>query len=256
MKKTYLWLAVFLSPLLFSAELCTDAQAKTEKTLILRQASDTLGTITTYINKSAVKILIPDPDCYFISKAPTWKVVLYNARNKVGFEMPFSQWMKHSPRFMPSSFDDRFNYLILEKEKLTWLGMPARKFVFPCSRVNGVLQHPSSALQGEYITVVSPLVNEKTGVILQKTLAVPQGPGIPVYLLTKAPELKRHVNLSWRTGGDTQLLRTLRTEQKDVPDSFFTYPKDYKQVDLEVDVLMNQSKKDAIEEMVKGMSHY
>ena len=241
---------------LFSCQTCSATEARSEETLVLHQSSDTLGLITTYINKSAVKILMPDSQCYLITKAPTWNVVIYNAHNKLGFEMGFSDWMKHSPRFMLSSFDDRYGYLILEKQKLTWLQMPATKFDFPCKIFNGKLTPPMNGMQGEYITALSPLVSEKTCGILQKALVVPKAPGLPLYVLTKFPEQKRKGALSWRTGGDSTLLRTIRAEKKDVQDSFFDYPKAYKRKELEVDVLMDKSKSDAIEDVVNGMGAF
>jgi hypothetical protein len=199
---------------------------------------------------------MPDNQCYLITKAPTWKVVIYNARTKLGFEMGFTSWMRHNPRFMLSSFDDRYAYQILEKQKLTWLQMPATKFDFPCKIFNGKLSPPANGMQGEYITALSPLVSEQTCAILQKALVVPKAPGLPLYVLTKFPERERKGGLTWRTGGDSTLLRTIRTEQKEIPESFFDYPKDYQRKDLEVDVLMDKSKSDAIEDVVKGMGAF
>ncbi|MGH9549945.1 MAG: hypothetical protein ACRD3W_11250, partial [Terriglobales bacterium] len=64
-----------------------------QKTLAIDQLHYGFGKWTVYTNRKALKIVSP-VGSYILAMAPTWRIVVFNPVNKLGFAVPYAKYIK------------------------------------------------------------------------------------------------------------------------------------------------------------------
>jgi len=226
--------SLYLAPAATAAK-----QAEGEKTFVLKQNGDTYGDTTTYINKHALKMVVDGSKVTLLATAPSWRVVLFNDRNRTAYSSSYDDWLLHVPETTYAGHDWTRYPLIVQPEgpQVPRLG----RMAVHC-KVLGVLKEgglkPSKRItNGHYLVLKNLPVAFQACAILEKALSCPGFPdGLPLefYNLRKAGKIEAFKS---DLGGTEHFFATKNIEEKTVPDSFFQYPHGYKPERREAEVL-------------------
>lgn len=224
--------------MLFSATgdgTCAAKDSK-EKSLVISSGCESLGGVTIFINRHAIKIQPKTFSAYIVAKEPDWRVVVFNPSSGNGMEMPYKDWLVHrmqiSYLYYPKDTGNDYNFF------------PAGKRVvegFTCERLGCIRNNEKRdyAPDREYLVLKNDLANVKACRVLASAMSTPQYDAVPISFTVT------------RKDRSTQMLKTTKIEEKIVPASFFTYPKTYKKCKNEYDVL-HEGRTDRMMENVFG----
>lgn len=194
-----------------------------QKAIIVHQKSDCYGPVTTYYTDKAVKMVMDNTKIFLVATAPEWRVVFYDPDKNQALELPLDQWLKHTPS--PT-------YLPEDAKRSKWKATPDGKGV--CVGHN--CEKYAVGTNGQYLALENTLAAPEACHIMQKFLYVPQVKGIPMnYAFHLEPKNKPSYLKSF--GGSQSVLVMVKYESGSEPDTFFSYPKKFKNVRREIDVL-------------------
>ena len=211
--------------------------AASEKALAIKQSSLSVGVSVSYLTSQALRVDIGSDKTYLVAKAPSWKVVLFNSVNNCGLEMSYNQWISHHPKWNHGKDTDWLPF-----EKMLKVASPlvdGRKctdYVLAELLPSGRLVPKTGGTSGHFIVAEVEDIAPQALHILQRTLDMPQTTGLPLRLTISGK--KRHVEgMALSMGGDSHMLATNSIKTVEVPASTFAYPKGFKVVPHETEVL-------------------
>lgn len=219
--------------------LCPDffsAAAASDKALLLKQSSTSIGASESYLTSQAIRININDKS-YLIAKAPTWRVVLFNSLNKTGLQMSYQQWISHHPKWNHGKDVDWVpseHLLKVASPKID--GRQCTDYLLADLLPNGRLVAKQAGISGHLLVTKVEAVAPQAIHVLQRTLDVPQTADLPLRLTLNGKE-RQVEGMKFVLGGDTHLLATKVIKAAEVDPTIFTYPKNFRAVDTEIAVL-------------------
>jgi len=227
---------------------------KADKTVVITQIGQGLGTTKTYINRRAIKVVILGSTTYLVARAPKWQVMFCNDENRKALSMPLAEWLKHDTYTTYAGKEwDRFVLTLSPPRDVKKFGRPVKFYkivgafkaghVMPCKRMPN----------GDYYVLPDMNVASQALGIMQKALNCPgTASGIPLELTKREPDKEMKAFMS-TPGGDEHMLCTDKIEEIVVPDSFFVYPKNYAQAKLEVTVLNDDKRRNRVDDVAKDL---
>lgn len=208
-----------------------------EKALYLKQAAVSVGATESYLTSQGIRINLGNDKIYLVAKAPAWRVVLFNSITKKGLEMPYAKWISHHPAWNHGKADDWVPSVhLLKVASRTIDGRHCTDYVLAKLMPNGRLLAKRGGTAGHLIVTQVSGVAPQAIHILQRTLDLPQTADLPLRL-TLAGKKRKVEGLKFKIGGESHLLSTTTIKTVVLPDSLVTYPKDFKTVPLEFEVL-------------------
>ncbi|HEY9756408.1 MAG TPA: hypothetical protein V6C97_14675 [Oculatellaceae cyanobacterium] len=254
-----------------STQFCQAAHAHANSTadadcMIVEQQHNEIGQVRTVIAKDAVRIDLLWSKAYLIAKAPTWRVVLYNPANKLAMDMPLQTYLAESPNWQGAN-----RYRKLERGKSN-VETPTKKLgnikyadrdcsKFGVVKIVGNKVDPEDRYKAYYYTFSDPSVRPEISQILYHFFLIQtsSNQGIPVYSApahdVKAASVQHDIGfLANLTSGDlSSHMTTSKFGSGSFPSSYFEYPKNYKKVSYELDVLSDPNRKGVAEDMLHDL---
>lgn len=208
-----------------------------EKALYLKQAAVSVGATESYLTSHAVRINIASDKIFLVAKAPSWRVVLFNTMTKSGMEMSYPKWIAHHPTWNHGKADDWVpSEHLLKVASPTIDGRHCTDYVLAELMPNGRLVPKHGGTAGHLVVTEVSGIAPQAIHILQRTLDLPQTADLPLRL-TLSGKLGHVEGLQLVMGGDSHLVTTKAIKTVPVSVSLFAYPKTFKTVPLELDVL-------------------
>ncbi|HEY9683084.1 MAG TPA: hypothetical protein V6C86_16015 [Oculatellaceae cyanobacterium] len=256
---------------LLSTHFCQTTHAHANSTadadcMIVEQQHDEIGQVRTIIAKDAIRIDLLWSKAYLIAKAPTWRVVLYNPANKLAMDMPLETYLSESPNWQGAN-----RYRELDRGKLK-VETPTKKLgkikyadrdclKFGVVKIVGNKVDPRDRYKAYYYTFPDSSVRPEISQILYHFFLIQtsSNQGIPVYSASvhdvKAASLQHDIGfLANLTSGDlSSHMTTSKFSSASFPSSYFEYPKNYKKVSYELDVLSDANRKGVAEDMLHDL---
>lgn len=177
--------------------------------------------------------------CTLVAKAPDWNIVMYNEKTKVYFLSPLNEW-KGAQNSLKSSAKTRQAY---SRATTSLIEKPPKKL-----KDEVILGHKTSLyLTDNLVTTglkkvefsITPDI--QVPVQLQQIFAKIYGVG-----LTKLKGLPLKVSYIDENGKRSPVFDTRHIKEQMIPMQHFTYPKDFKRVDSEIAVLMDEKGREAM----------
>ncbi len=211
--------------------------AAAEKALYLKQSAASVGAAESFLTSQGVRINFGSDQIYLVAKAPTWRVVLFNGITKKGLAMPYQQWISHHPTWNHGKDVDWIPAEHLLKVASPVIGgRRCTDFVLAELLPNGHLVSKTAGVSGHLVTAEVDGVASQACHILQRTLDLPQTAGVPLRF-TLNGQSRRVEGMKFVMGGDAHLVSTATIKTVPLAPSLFTYPKNFKAVVQELDVL-------------------
>lgn len=177
--------------------------------------------------------------CTLVAKAPDWNIVMYNDKTKVYFLSPLSEW-KGAQSSLKSSAKTRQAY---SRATSSLIEKPPKKL-----KDEMILGHKTTLyLTDNLVTTglkkvefsITPDI--QVPMQLQQIFAKIYGVG-----LTKLKGLPLKVSYIDENGKRSPVFDTRRIQPQMIPMEHFSYPADYKRVDSEIAVLMDEKGREAM----------
>lgn len=217
---------------------CAAAPAVTkQEALYLKQSAVSVGAAESYLTSQGIRINFGNDKIYLIAKAPSWRVVLFNSKTKSGMEMSYKQWIAHHPTWNYGKADDWLpSEHLLKVASLTIDGRQCTDYVLAELMPSGRLVPKQGDTSGHLIVATVDGIAAPAVHILQRTLDLPQTEGVPLRL-TLTGKQRQVEGLKFVMGGDSHLVATKSIKTVPVSASAFVYPKTFKAVAMELEVL-------------------
>jgi hypothetical protein len=219
---------------------------------VLKQRSDVFGAITTYVGEKHLKIVIGKPTTYLVASAPEWKVMVANDLNGRALSMSYKQWMEHFPQTTYIGSDwDRCKLTVIKGGEARLFGRPCLHYYFP---YEPPAQKTSTArlVKGDYYLLDVHYKDPSVCHILEKAVSAPILPAVPV-IFSQTENSSSVVAFSSHFGGTDHWLGTESIKESKLPASFFAYPKGYKLVGVEAEVMDDKNKKDSVDDVAREL---
>ncbi|CAN5597944.1 hypothetical protein BH11CYA1_BH11CYA1_49800 [soil metagenome] len=216
---------------------CDRPSFASEKAFSAKQSSISVGVSVCYLTSQAVRVDFGNDKVYLVAKAPSWKVVLYNSVTKCGMEMSYARWLAHHPKWNHGKDVDW-----VPRERLLKVGSPVidgRKctdYVLAEMSPSGRLAPKAGGNKGHFIVAQVEGVAPQALHILQRTVDMPQVTDFPLRLTINGKS-RPVEGMRWSMGGDSHLLSTSSIKTVAVPSSIFLYPKSFKPMAFETEIL-------------------
>jgi hypothetical protein len=223
--------------------------AEGTKAWVLSQTSSVYGRMTTYVTANSLRVDLNSSESYLVATAPNWRVVLYSPADKVGFDMDFEQYLKHSLKNTFLSESKTRTSVLWPKVRagtMTYANMQCSKFVLPMDPKAQVAE--PSRIFGYFLILERPRVPKQACQILAKLFFQPPLPGIPM-TENVWPDKSRKSNSFLDFRGNYSILSTTNVEEKTVQTVLFKYPVNFKKVTREVEVLAGSSRRKGLDEV-------
>jgi len=242
-----------LSILLFVDRSAARAE-KTDKTMVITQIGQGLGTTKTFINRRALKVVILGSTAYLVARAPQWQVMFCNDENHKALSMPLAEWLKHDTYTTYAGKEwDRFVLTLSAAKDVKKFGRSVKFYKIAGTFKGGHVVPCKRMPNGDYYVLPDKDVASQALGIMQKALNCPgTASGIPLELTKREPDKEMKAFMS-TPGGDEHMLYTDKIEETMVPDSFFVYPKNYAPAKLEVTVLNDDKRRNRVDDVAKDL---
>ncbi|HEY9681038.1 MAG TPA: hypothetical protein V6C86_05585 [Oculatellaceae cyanobacterium] len=254
----------------FNQQICPTAHAHSTddaECKIVEQQHSLVGQVRTVIARDALRIDLLWSKTYLIAKAPDWRVVFYNPTNKSAMDMPLKEYLADDPNWQGSN---RFRDLSGNKMKsveapLNELGKIRYAendcLKFGILKLVGNRVDPRDRYQVYFYTLPDASIRPEISQILYHFYSIrnDSNRGIPVYSApahpTKSASLQHDIGfLANLTSSDMgPRVTTSKISKGAFPSSYFDYPKTYKKVSYELDVLSDPNRQGAAEDMIREM---
>ncbi len=233
--KLWRWLsAVLAAPV---ATLTLSAGARAEG-WVLQQYTPYGGEHILYVSSQGFKFLHKKMGVASVSKAPDWKLTIYNDKARTYFQTNYDQWRQRSARGQGlASLHQMRKYHHMPPHKVgseTVAGIATTKY---CAGAPG---QPGSLT---YWLSNNMSVPEQMNLFLSSELGLPSLPGLPL-----------RVDQVDDRGRRIRALDTLSAQLSNLPASTFTYPTGYKRVSEDIEVLVPEETKQTAAELLNDLT--
>lgn len=236
------------------AQFAGATEPKTVRVFSARTAS--VGLIKTFVSDSAVRIELGDEQTYLVAAAPTWKVVLFNAKTQKGLNMSYEQWLAHTTSWNYGS-DDAFldQVPLLKVGPLKVQRLDCVRYALATRLADGKIVPKRSGLPGEYVVYENGKVPVQAIRIIGRAFNLPLIDGLPVRLtLFEKPGEKAEVSaLTRRIGGVTHYYEFTGYSECPFKQALFSYPGSFKSVRKEAEVFMDPGRTKQVEQLLDYM---
>lgn len=231
-----------LSTLVTAAGACP-AQAVPEQGYVLEQFSETTPTHINYLTAHAFKSKATIGGFTVISKAPDWKVTVFNDKSKVYWEVPLSQFKgEMAARVYASERADLMRCKWQKKKEYDFLGEKTVEYATTGTGGDDKANPRGKVYNGFFLSLPVERPPEIYA-LLAKLYQLPTLPGIP---LRMEVNFKMLGQLDHVKGLNTRkLTKTILTDKEFAP------PSDYRQVFSESEVFLDPASKAALSEFTK-----
>ena len=245
-----------LSLILFTSvqNYCSAASKPAEKkaapvevsAVVLDESDDIYGKARTTISGTGLKIEIINTNVVVVANAPTWQVMFYNKLSKKCLSMSMDEWLKHNQVTTYQGRDwNRTTLAVNHPTDTTRLGRKMRIWHVPGSKApSGIVPHKKLP-NADYVDLEHLPVAPEAVAIMQTCLSTPHSSGIPIEMINHMPTLKTEA-FRTNTTGDQTFLKTLKIDEKRVPESFFDYPKTFIAERSEVKVINDSQRQSQV----------
>ncbi len=234
-----------------------DAAPALKQVDILQQKHGYLGTLEVIQAQDAIRISENVNGTVILSKAPQWRVYVYNTRNKLYYDMSLDVWKKHGLRVTWVMMANTSEWPVVKVGSEKILGRDTDVYLLPAdpnARAKLRMHKPidfTYGKAGEYWIDKKPAAKERTTVILQ-LYKMPEVPNTPLKL--RAFTTGTYFGVSHASGGREQmLLQTFSIKSAKVPANTFELPPGYKRAKDDSDVTISKSNSDSLDSIVNEM---
>lgn len=202
----------------------------------LTQQSKFFGMSTVYLTNAAMRVYDLKSGMNIVSKAPDWKVVMFNEKAKTRYETPLRDARCYMTKTLMVFMGRDFTKFPLNKKgTVQFRGLEAHKFASPHNfaeqqmkaRQSGTVAATTVRSVDFTAAELKPLPAQE-GTLLSKIYGIPDTQMIPLQCVFT------YVDNDLKT-----VLNTVRMERLKVPASTFEVPKGYKLVKTETEVRLS-----------------
>ncbi len=216
------------------------AAEKQVQSTVLEQVTATHGPVTTFVSPVAVKLQFTDVNAYLVARAPTWRVMLVNVDSKLVYECPYEKWLSHgiSRSYFGAEPDEQQSASVLTKGHNCKYADKMCELYF----INMRLKSGRQSRIANYYLLSEPKPDSHACKVLEKWLAVPFSEGIPVAMkwydetTGETYRAKQNKSLSSFHALYADNVDTKRVYNRNVNESFFSYPQSFKPVKTENEI--------------------
>lgn len=192
-----------------------------------------------YLSNQGMAAMNKKMGCTLVTKAPEWNVVMFNDKTKVYFLSPLSEW-KGAQSSLKNSAKSRQAY---SRATTSLIEKPPKKL-----KDENILGHKTSLyLTDNLVTTglkkvefsITPEIEAPDQ--LRQVFGKIYGVG-----LTKLKGLPLKVSYIDENGKRSPVFETRKMDKKEIARKIFTHPSDYKRVDSEIAVLMDEKGREAM----------
>lgn len=201
------------------------------------------GPWTLFMCEEGISLVSRRLNCVVASKSPEWNLVFYNSKTRSYFLSPLNKWKEAISKAVNKSASAQpvYKSLLLEKTPTKMkdgiiLGHRASQYQVAALGISGVKKvefWTSNDLE-------FPLE-------LRKVVSQLYGAGL---LAVKGIPLK--ASFISNDGTKTPIFSVTKLEEKNIPLAYFDFPADYKRVDSEMEVLLNEVGRRKMDEIMQG----
>jgi hypothetical protein len=232
-----------------------------EKALVFHQKDYYRGLADMIITPSAVRLNLNGGTTYLIAKAPAWRVVFFNDRDKVAMDMTLTEYLRHYPKWWPFERGRPAGIRFPPMERIgsiDYLGRTCLKYGQLDLPSNGMI-NPRRRYQAIHYVWAGKRIPAAVCQILGTLVGDPELPGVrlcqvnlqvPNQSKTAGRDLVALFDLA---SSPPCSLSTVKIEEKVYPASYFDYPTKFKKVQFEMDVWTDSVKQKNGEELFKDM---
>lgn len=208
--------------------------------LILDQKGTYNGDQKIWVSPNAVKAYAGKNHVYVLSKAPDWKVYVFNEKRKVVFQSSLQKWQGGNIQGLAQYFGrvwDCYGWAKTATQQ-DYMGLKASKYM-QGNLKKGQPKPEHFTIGGEYLTYEDFKQEPKVVDFLRKLHTVPSLGSIPLFLKS------RHS----KTDPPRIDLETVRVRREKVETDLFSAPTGFKSVKLENDVYSDANMQGLMEDM-------
>ena len=226
---------------------------------IFHQKDFYIGHMNVTVAPKALRIDFIDKNTYLVSRAPTWRVVLFNERTNRAMDMSLSGYLAHTTMWTAWKNDEIGDWPSKYLGKSRCLDQECIKIGLLNFRNDGTLNAQSPYARIHYI-LVQPTFPKQACQILGKFFHNTTFPGVTLSVKNGTAPTKAKVsgqNLSSLINGSLSpdtFLTTSLIEKKSCEAKYFEYPRKFQTVRKEVDVLVEESKKKEQDDLLQMIS--
>lgn len=234
--KVLLSIIALLSLIFVHVNSAQASDSPSEQTMVLEQYSHVAGRIFTFVNPHALRINIENKEIFLVATAPSWRVVFFNSKTNCAMDLPLNEWLKHQAEW---SYINEDNWLgeetVMKTGDITRFGVKCEELCLASPTRDGHLVKKPKNMQATLIDVRNAQTPAQACQICWHTLNLPPLNGIPVQCVLSSP--KKQIRGMSSQGGEERVFRTDKISQVTCDKDFFVYPKGFKTVKREVDVV-------------------
>lgn len=224
---------LIFSPLTISAQ---------ETGWFLQQKSSHTGEQQLYVTATGIKTYSPKNKVGVFSRGPGWQVFMYNDQTKLYFDEPINQWIadlsKNKSQLEGATWKAgrQANIAGLKATEYVMSSSPPPGATRPKKRTQATPRAASFWVANE-ISIPRNLVG-----LMAKTYGLPSTYKVPLAFTVIGAD-----------GRTNTLLQTVSVQKVTMPPSLWLKPTGYKRAKSDVDVLVDQDTKDAIDDLIKEL---
>lgn len=226
---------------------------------VLQQKHCYLGSLEMILAADAVRVSESVNGTVVVSKAPQWKVSVYNTRNKLYYDMSLDTWKKHGLRVTWVMMANTSDWPVVKAGSEKFLGRDTDVYLLPAdpnARAKIRMHKPvdfNYGRAGEYWVDKIAGPRERATVIMQ-LYKLPEVPQTPLKLKVYNPGNSGFFGVSNTAAGKEQmLLQTFSIKKAIMPASTFDVPSGYKRARDDSEVTISKSNSDSLDSIVKEM---
>ncbi len=232
---------------------------KTRSVEVIQQKHCYLGNLELILAPDAVRISENVNGTVIISKAPDWRVFVYNKRNKLYYDMSLEVWKKHGLRCVWVMMAHMSDWPIVKTGSDRLVGREADVYTLaadPQARAKIRMHKPVDfryGQAGEFFVDKAPGPKERATVVVQ-LYKVPEIQQIPLSLKVYNPDNSGYFGVSNTSAPKQQfILQTFSYKRANVSCDAFDLPPGYKRARDDSEVTISKSSSDSLDSIVRDM---
>ena len=255
----------YLAGLIAGLTVCTaqpplsSAASASKPVEIWQQKHGYLGALEVILAADAVKISERGKDLVILAKAPDWKVIVYNKKSKLYYDMTLDVWKKHGLRATWTMMPATSEWPIVKAGNEKILNRDADVYFLaadPNAKAKLRMHKPIDFSYGKAGILWidrTPCAKERTTVIVQ-LYRTPDTATTPLALKTFHKKSYGYPGASSNLPEQKQtLLETLSITKALMPGNTFELPQGYKRAQSDHDVTIGKTNSDSLDSIVDQM---
>ncbi|MBX9951647.1 MAG: hypothetical protein K2Y39_20930 [Candidatus Obscuribacterales bacterium] len=226
---------------------------------IWQQKHGYLGALEVILAPDAVKISEKGKDIVILAKAPDWKVIVYNKKSKLFYDMTLEVWKKHGLRATWTMMPATSEWPIVKAGNEKILNRDADVYFLaadPNAKAKLRMHKPidfSYGKAGIFWIDKTPCPKERTAVIVQ-LYRTPEVVTMPLALKTFHKGSYGYAGASGNVPEQKQMLLETHSISKAImPGNIFDLPQGYKRAQSDHDVTIRKTASDSLDSIVDQM---